>query len=89
MRNFILIFISLFSFNFFYAQDFQGKAYYKSKTSFDLGSWGSTMSTEQKNQMKARMKNMLEKTFGVLPKEGITNYPRNPKFFYVSFKLGS
>ena len=63
MRNFILIFIALFSFNFFYAQDFQGKAYYKSKTSFDLGPWGSTMSTEQKNQMKARMKNMLEKTF--------------------------
>ena len=63
MRNSILIFIAIFSFNFLYSQDFQGKAYYKSKTSFDLGSWGSTMSTEQKNQMKARMKNMLEKTF--------------------------
>jgi len=63
MRNFILIFVVLFSFNFLHSQDFQGKAYYKSKTSFDLGSWGSTMSTEQKNQMKDRMKNMLEKTF--------------------------
>jgi len=63
MRNSILILIALFSFNFLYPQDFQGKAYYKSKTSFDLGPWGSTMSTEQKNQMKARMKNMLEKTF--------------------------
>ena len=63
MRNSILIFIAIFSFNFLYSQDFQGKAYYQSKTSFDLGSWGSTMSTEQKNQMKARMKNMLEKTF--------------------------
>lgn len=63
MRNFILIFVAVFSFNFLHSQDFQGKAYYKSKTSFDLGSWGSTMSTEQKNQMKDRMKNMLEKTF--------------------------
>ena len=63
MRNSILILIALFSFNFLYPQDFQGKAYYKSKTSFDLGPWGSTMSTEQKNQMKNRMKNMLEKTF--------------------------
>jgi len=63
MRNSILIFIAIFSFNFLYSQDFQGKAYYQSKTSFDLGSWGSKMSTEQKNQMKARMKNMLENTF--------------------------
>ena len=63
MRNFILIFLALFTFNFLYSQDFQGKAYYMSKTSFDLGQWGSTMSTEQKNQMKDRMKNMLEKTF--------------------------
>jgi GLPGLI family protein len=63
MRNFILFFVVLFSFNFLHSQDFQGKAYYMSKTSFDLGSWGSTMSTEQKNQMKDRMKNMLEKTF--------------------------
>jgi len=63
MRNFILIFLTLFTFNFLYSQDFQGKAYYMSKTSLDLGQWGSTMSTEQKNQMKERMKNMLEKTF--------------------------
>ena len=63
MRNFILIFVSLFSFNFLCSQEFQGKAYYMSKTSFDLGEWGSKMSTEQKNQMKDRMKNMLEKTF--------------------------
>ena len=63
MRNSILIFTAIFSFNFLYSQDFQGKAYYQSKTSLDLGPWGSAMSTEQKNQMKARMKNMLEKTF--------------------------
>ena len=62
MRNLILIFLAIFSFNFLHSQDFQGKAYYNSKTSFDLGEWGSRMSTEQKNQMKSRMKNMLEKT---------------------------
>ena len=63
MRNIILIFLAIFSFNILHSQDFQGKAYYNSKTSFDLGQWGATMSTEQKNQMKSRMKNMLEKTF--------------------------
>ena len=63
MRKVIFIFLAIFSFNFLHSQDFQGKAYYMSKTSLDLGQWGSTMSTEQKNQMKERMKNMLEKTF--------------------------
>ena len=52
MINIILIFLAIFSFNILHSQDFQGKAYYNSKTSFDLGQWGATMSTEQKNQMK-------------------------------------
>ncbi|MDA9067517.1 hypothetical protein N9K27_02000 [Flavobacteriaceae bacterium] len=40
----IFFFISL---NLF-SQDFQGKAFYQSKTTMDLGSWGSRMSAEQK-----------------------------------------
>ena len=31
-------------------KDFQGKAYYMSKSSLDLGSWGARMSEEQKNR---------------------------------------
>ena len=44
-------------------QDFQGKAYYFSKSSLDLGSWGARMSEAQKKQMQSRLKNRLEKTF--------------------------
>ncbi len=49
---------------FAYAQDFQGKAVYQSKTSiadFDFG--GRQMSEEQKKRVLARIKSNLEKTF--------------------------
>ncbi len=44
-------------------QNFQGKAYYFSKSSLELGSWGARMSEAQKKQIKARLKNRLEKTY--------------------------
>ncbi|WGD34619.1 GLPGLI family protein [Olleya sp. YS] len=44
-------------------EDFQGKAYYISKSSMDLGRWGARMSEAQKKQIKARLKNRLEKTY--------------------------
>lgn len=44
-------------------QDFQGKAYYFSKSTLNLGSWGARMSEAQKKQMQSRLKNRLEKTF--------------------------
>lgn len=44
-------------------EDFQGKAYYISKSSMDLGRWGERMSEEQKKQVKERLKNRLEKTY--------------------------
>lgn len=44
-------------------QDFQGKAFYFSKSTIDFGSWGARMSEAQKKQMKARLKNRLEKTY--------------------------
>ena len=46
-----------------YLQDFQGVAYYKSKTRMDLGNWGAKLSEEQKKQVAARMQNRLEKTY--------------------------
>ncbi|MGC1206266.1 MAG: GLPGLI family protein [Flavobacteriaceae bacterium] len=45
------------------AQEFQGKAYYFSKTPMDLGTWGARMSEAQKKQMGERLKNRLEKTY--------------------------
>lgn len=45
------------------AQEFQGKAVYLQKTKMQLGSWGARMSEAQKKQIKARLKNRLEKTY--------------------------
>ncbi|RXJ52874.1 GLPGLI family protein [Gelidibacter gilvus] len=46
------------------AQDFQGKAYYQSKTSMDMSNFaGQQMSEQQRKMMAERMKSMLEKTF--------------------------
>ncbi|NQY06245.1 MAG: GLPGLI family protein [Flavobacteriaceae bacterium] len=44
-------------------QEFQGKAYYISKSNLDLGRWGARMSEAQKKQIKDRLKNRLEKSF--------------------------
>jgi len=46
------------------AQDFQGKAYYMSKTTMDLDQWGGReMSPERKKQIQERMKSFLEKEY--------------------------
>ena len=44
-------------------QEFQGKAYYFSKSKMELGAWGARLNEEQKKQVAARMKNRLEKTY--------------------------
>lgn len=57
-------FLFFFSISLIQAQDFQGKAYYESKTSMDMSSWGGNqMSEEQKKLIAERMKSMFEKTF--------------------------
>jgi len=65
-QYFKIIFISialLFSNAVIYAQDFQGKATYISKSKMELGRWGARMSEAQKKQIAARLKNRLEKEF--------------------------
>lgn len=65
MKKLILLFAVLISVPSI-AQDFQGQAYYQSKTSFDMSNWGGRngqMSEEQKKRIAERMKNMLEKTY--------------------------
>jgi GLPGLI family protein len=44
-------------------QEFQGKAYYFSKSTMDLGTWGARMSEAQKKEAQERLKNRLEKTY--------------------------
>lgn len=44
-------------------QEFQGKAYYFSKSKMELGNWGARMNEAQKKEMYARLKNRLEKTY--------------------------
>jgi GLPGLI family protein len=61
-KLFIPVLILLVSFSI-QSQDFQGKAYYFSKTPMDLGNWGAKMSQEQKKQIGERLKNRLEKTY--------------------------
>lgn len=44
-------------------QEFQGMAYYFSKSTMQLGAWGARLSEAQKKQIKERLKNRLEKTY--------------------------
>jgi GLPGLI family protein len=49
-----------------FAQNFQGKAYYQSKTTMDFDSWGPRgreLSAEQKKRIAERMKSFLEKVY--------------------------
>jgi GLPGLI family protein len=59
--SYSILLISIYSFA---QQDFQGKAYYKSKTSIDMSNFGRPdMNEDQKKRMADRMKDMFEKTF--------------------------
>ncbi|NND10271.1 MAG: GLPGLI family protein [Flavobacteriaceae bacterium] len=66
MKKLITLFAILIALPSF-AQDFQGKAFYKSKTTIDMSGWGGRngqqMSEEQKKRIAERMKNMFEKTY--------------------------
>jgi len=57
-----IAFILLFSFKPD-TQEFQGQAFYFSKSKMELGNWGARMSEAQKKDVQARLKNRLEKTY--------------------------
>jgi len=61
-------------------QDFQGKAYYFSKSKMELGSWGARMSEAQKKEIKDRLKNRLEKTY-------VLTFDTNASLFIEEEKL--
>ena len=63
IKNLLLLMIILVS-NHIKSQDFQGKAYYFSKTSPDMSGWGNGQITDaQKKQISDRMKGMFEKSY--------------------------
>lgn len=61
-------------------QEFQGQAFYFSKSTMELGSWGARMSEAQKKQVQSRLKNRLEKTF-------ILNFNKEASVFNEEDKL--
>lgn len=64
MKTSITILLLLLTVVAFGQKDFQGKAVYQSKTSFDMSRFnGREMSEERKKQIANRMKGMLEKTY--------------------------
>lgn len=63
LGNFTLIALILLQSNTSEAQEFQGQAYYFSKSKMELGSWGARMSEGEKKQVQERLKNRLEKTY--------------------------
>ncbi len=73
----LFLFATLFS----YAQkDFQGKAYYQTKTTMDMGNWGGRqMSEQQKKQMQERMKSYLEKQYTLTFTQSESMYKEDAK----------
>ena len=70
----ITILLALIS-NSILSQDFQGKAYYFSKTTPDMSGWGNGQMTEfQKKQIAERMRGMFEKSY-------VLNFDRQASIF--------
>ncbi|MFD2551980.1 GLPGLI family protein [Bizionia sediminis] len=66
------------------AQDFQGKAYYATKSKLDLGTWGATMSEAQKKQVQERLKNRLEKIYILTFNKEASIYEEDEKLDAIS-----
>ena len=61
-------------------QEFQGKAFYFSKSKMELGAWGARMSEAQKKQIKNRLKNRLEKNY-------VLAFNKSESLFYEEEKV--
>ncbi|MCO4821684.1 MAG: GLPGLI family protein, partial [Flavobacteriaceae bacterium] len=61
-------------------QEFQGQAYYFSKSTMELGDFGARMSEAQKKSIQERLKNRLEKTF-------VLNFNKEESLFQEEDKL--
>ena len=61
MKNITFLFLLIFSLTTMFAQNFQGKAFYKSKTKMDPN-FGKNIPPERKQRIIERMKSNMEKT---------------------------
>lgn len=62
------------------SNEFQGQAFYVSKSKMELGRWGARLSEAQKKQIEARLKNRLEKEY-------ILTFNKEEAIFYEDEKL--
>jgi len=70
-------------------QDFQGKAYYQTKTTMDLGNWsGRDLTPEQKKRIEERMKRFLEKQYILSFNKEASMYKEDEKLETVSSGRG-
>lgn len=63
MKKLATLILLVVTTSFFAQKKFEGKAVYMSKTTMDMSRFGDRYTEQQKKQMKARMKNFLEKTY--------------------------
>ena len=80
MKSTITFLLALVSMATFAQKEFQGKAVYMEKTSIDMNRFGNEMTEQQKQQMMARFKNFLEKTY-------ILNFTKSESSFKEDAKL--
>jgi len=80
-KTLIAICLTLFSLAFSFAQqDFQGKAFYESKTTMDMDNFGGReMSPERKQQIMERMKSFLEKSYTLTFNKSESTYKEEVK----------
>jgi len=63
---------------------FQGKAYYFTKSTLQLGAWGARMSEAQKKQVQERLKNRLQKTYVLTFNKEESTYKEEDKLDAIS-----
>ncbi|PXY03018.1 GLPGLI family protein [Marinifilum breve] len=64
MKKYVFAFACFLVFgNCLFAQDFQGKAYYESKTTINMDFWGRQIPEDRKKMILERMKQMSERTY--------------------------
>ena len=85
ISKFYVLFLTLLVTVSLHAQDFQGKAYYFSKTTMDMGRFnrgGEQMTEQRKKELETRFKSMLEKTY-------VLTFNKEESIFIEDEKLSS
>lgn len=82
MKSRITLLLAFVTVAAFAQKEFQGKAVYMSKTSMDMSRFGNDMTEQQKQQMMARFKSFLEKTYTL-------NFTKTESTFKEDVKLES